>query len=53
MEMKKVTTPSLKEVRSTTTVVIIAVFIFGAYFALVDYVLKMILDSGIRYFTTR
>jgi len=37
MEMKKVTTPSLKEVQATTIVVIITVFIFGLYFWLVDF----------------
>jgi len=31
-ETKKVTTPSWKEVRATTTVVIITVFLFAAYF---------------------
>ena len=35
-EMKKVTTPSMKEVQSTTTVVIITVFIFGLFFYVVD-----------------
>ena len=35
-EMRKVVTPSRKEVQATTTVVIIAVFIFGLYFAVVD-----------------
>jgi preprotein translocase subunit SecE len=35
-EMRKVVTPSRKEVRSTTIVVIIAVGIFGLYFFLVD-----------------
>jgi preprotein translocase subunit SecE len=35
-EMRKVVTPSRNEVQSTTTVVIIAVFIFGLYFAIVD-----------------
>ena len=30
-EMKKVTTPSRKEVQGTTTVVIITVFLFAAY----------------------
>ncbi len=35
-EMKKVTSPSWKEVRATTVVVIITVFIFGLYFFLVD-----------------
>ena len=35
-EMHKVVTPSWKEVKSTTTVVIIAVFIFGLFFFVVD-----------------
>jgi len=35
-EMKKVITPSRDEVQSTTIVVIITVFIFAAYFWLVD-----------------
>ncbi len=35
-EMRKVVTPTRKEVQSTTTVVIIAVFIFGVFFFLVD-----------------
>ena len=35
-EMRKVVTPSRKEVQSTTVVVIIAVGIFGLYFFVVD-----------------
>jgi len=35
-EMRKVVTPSRKEVQATTTVVIIAVFIFGLYFMVAD-----------------
>ena len=35
-EMRKVVTPSWKEVRATTTVVIIAVFIFGVFIFVVD-----------------
>ena len=35
-EMRKVTAPSWKEVRATTTVVVITVFIFGVYFFLID-----------------
>jgi preprotein translocase subunit SecE len=35
-EMKLVTWPSWKQVRATTTVVIVAVFAFAAYFAVVD-----------------
>jgi preprotein translocase subunit SecE len=36
-EMKLVTWPSWKQVRSTTGVVIVAVFAFAAYFAVVDF----------------
>jgi preprotein translocase subunit SecE len=35
-EMRRVTWPTWKQVRATTTVVIVAVFLFAAYFALVD-----------------
>jgi len=38
-EMRKVVTPSWKEVQSTTVVVIIAVFAFAAFFYAVDAVL--------------
>jgi len=44
VEMKKVTTPSRKEVQSTTMVVIITVFLFGAYFWIVDTILGKSLD---------
>jgi preprotein translocase subunit SecE len=37
-EMRKVVTPSRKEVQATTTVVIVTVFIFGVYFFLVDWI---------------
>ena len=43
-EMKKVITPSRTEVQTTTTVVIITVFIFAAYFALVDYGVGHVMD---------
>jgi preprotein translocase subunit SecE len=36
LEMKRVTWPNFKQVRSTTGVVIFAVFAFAAYFAVVD-----------------
>jgi preprotein translocase subunit SecE len=36
MEMRRVTWPSWKQVRATTLVVIVAVFAFAAYFAVVD-----------------
>ena len=47
-EMKKVTTPSMKEVQASTTVVIITVFIFGAYFFVVDGVIGRSLDWVFR-----
>ncbi len=49
MEMKKVSTPSVKEVRATTTVVLIAVSIFGIYFYLIDMALGNAVDQLIRY----
>ncbi len=52
-EMKKVTTPSRKEVQATTVVVIITVFLFGAYFAVIDKVIGTGIDSLLRYFTHR
>jgi preprotein translocase subunit SecE len=39
-EMHKVVTPSWKEVKSTTAVVILAVFIFGLFFFVVDTVFQ-------------
>ena len=39
-EMRRVTWPSWKQVRATTLVVIVAVFAFAAYFALVDAVMS-------------
>ncbi len=53
VEMKKVTTPTRKEVQATTVVVIITVFLFGAYFALIDKVIGTSIDSLLRYFTHR
>ena len=43
-EMRKVTTPPLKEVQATTAVVIITVFIFGLYFYAVDAVIGGVLE---------
>ena len=50
MEMKKVSTPSGKEVRATTTVVLIAVTIFGIYFYLIDTLLGHAVEKLFRYF---
>ena len=50
MEMKKVTTPSLKEVQATTIVVVITVFIFGLYFFIIDYVINAGVDRLFHFF---
>ena len=39
-EMRKVVSPTWKEVKTTTGVVIVAVFLFGAYFFVVDGLFK-------------
>jgi preprotein translocase subunit SecE len=52
-EMKKVTAPSFKEVRATTTVVIITVFLFGVYFFVIDNVIGKAVDYTFRSFTHR
>jgi preprotein translocase subunit SecE len=52
-EMKKVTTPSFKEVQATTTVVIITVFLFGVYFFLVDNAIGKSIDWVLRTMTHR
>ena len=52
-EMKKVTAPSFKEVRATTAVVIVTVFLFAAYFWAVDLMIGQGIDSVFRYFGHR
>lgn len=52
-EMKKVTTPSYKEVQATTTVVIITVFLFGVYFFLIDNAIGKSIDWVLRTLTHR
>jgi preprotein translocase subunit SecE len=44
-EMRKVVTPTAAEVQSTTVVVIVTVFIFAAFFELVDVVLGTGVDK--------
>ncbi len=48
-EMRKVTTPSRAEVQSTTTVVILAVFAFAAFFYVVDSVLGFALKGVLHW----
>jgi preprotein translocase subunit SecE len=44
-EMRKVVTPTRAEVQTNTIVVIVTVFIFAAYFALIDLFLGSTLDK--------
>jgi preprotein translocase subunit SecE len=44
-EMRKVVTPSRKEVEATTTVVIVAVFLFGVFFFVVDWIFGLGLNG--------
>ncbi len=45
MEMRRVSWPNWKQVRATTTIVIIAVFAFAAYFWIVDMVVNSIVQK--------
>ena len=49
-EMRKVTAPSLKEVRATTTVVVITVAIFAFYFWVIDFVIQHGVTALFNYF---
>jgi preprotein translocase subunit SecE len=51
--MRRVSWPSWKQVRATTGVVIAAVFLFAAYFAVVDSVVNSVITKIINYFTHR
>ena len=44
-EMRKVVTPTRKEVQSTTTVVIVTVFIFGFFFWVTDGIFSRVLQA--------
>lgn len=50
-EMHKVVVPSRREVQSTTTVVIITVFLFAAYFYVVDAVFGRMMQSILAFLT--
>ena len=49
-EMRKVTAPTWKEVRATSTVVIITVVIFGLYFWIIDNVIQRGMTALFNYF---
>jgi preprotein translocase subunit SecE len=49
-EMRKVTAPTWKEVRATTTVVVITVAIFAVYFFVIDNVIQRGVTALFNYF---
>jgi preprotein translocase subunit SecE len=51
LEMRKVTWPTRAQVESTSAVVIISVFAFAGYFAIVDSLLKKGVQAILGYFT--
>jgi preprotein translocase subunit SecE len=51
LEMKRVTWPPWKQVRATTGVVIVAVFVFAAYFFVVDAVVNAGIQKLLNTFT--
>jgi len=51
LEMRRVSWPNRKQVESTTAVVIISVFLFAGYFAIVDSLLQRGLKSVLDFFT--
>ncbi len=53
LEMKRVTWPNRKQVEGTTAVVIISVFLFAGYFAVVDFVLGAGVRDVLNYFTKK
>jgi preprotein translocase subunit SecE len=50
-EMRRVTWPSWKQVRATTIVVIVAVFAFAAYFAVVEQIFLSLINKLFNAFT--
>jgi preprotein translocase subunit SecE len=50
-EMRRVTWPSWKQVRATTLVVIVAVFAFAAYFAVIDQIFLSLINKLFNAFT--
>ena len=52
-EMRLVTWPGRAQVRATTAVVLITVFIFAVYFGIVDYILTIAQTELYGYFTAQ
>jgi len=51
LEMRRVTWPNRKQVEGTTAVVIISVFAFAGYFAIVDSILVKVVKAILDFFT--
>jgi preprotein translocase subunit SecE len=51
LEMKRVTWPNRKQVEGTTAVVIVSVFAFAGYFAIVDSILVTSIKRVLDFFT--
>jgi preprotein translocase subunit SecE len=51
LEMRRVTWPNRKQVEGTTAVVIISVFAFAGYFAIVDSLLVKAVKAVLDFFT--
>jgi preprotein translocase subunit SecE len=51
LEMRRVTWPNRKQVEGTTAVVILSVFAFAAYFAVVDSLLAKGIKAVLEFFT--
>jgi preprotein translocase subunit SecE len=51
LEMRRVTWPNRKQVQGTTAVVIFSVFLFAAYFEVVDSILSRGVTAVFRIFT--
>ncbi len=52
-EMRRVSWPTWKQVRATTGVVIVSVFLFAAYFFVVDTIVNTVITKIINSFTHR
>jgi preprotein translocase subunit SecE len=51
MELRRTTWPSRKEVRNTTLVVLVTVFLFSLFLGVVDLALSTILHEVLEFFT--
>jgi preprotein translocase subunit SecE len=51
LEMRRVTWPNRKQVEGTTVVVIVSVFAFAGYFAVVDSLLSKGVKGVLQFFT--